>query len=196
MKKKMFVLLALLLLSNNMIFSSSLYKKAISKKHSLYSNEQAKGIGDIITVLITENSSAAQNVQTQSNGTMNASLSQGTGLFNFISGNLASSTNNSVGYNGKGTNQRSGNINATISATIIEVLDNGYYKVQGIRKIKISEEEQEITVTGIIRPEDIEDNNTINSNKIAEAKIEYSGNGSLSITQKPGLFTRVLHWLF
>ncbi len=87
---------------------------------------------------------------------------------------------------------RSEAINLTIAAVVTQVLPNGNLVIQGSQEVKTNNELRELTVAGIVRPEDISSTNTINHTQIAEARIYYGGNGDVSRIQKAPAAQRLL----
>lgn len=133
-------------------------------------DKRAFQIGDSLTLLIIENSSA----KTGKGSTEGRDLSLEGGY---------SSTNNqengsvSMGYNNDADNSRqhSGSLKAAITTTVTEYNDNGLLKVEGSQKIVVDGEKQLITVSGWLRPADITRDNTVLSTRLSNAEIEYTG---------------------
>jgi len=103
-------------------------------------------------------------------------------------------------YSGSGTTTRSGSMDAKISVTVKEIMPNGNLMLEGTRNINVNDDTQMITISGIVRPEDIGPDNTVLSIYMANAEIKYKGQGQS--TQKPGLVTGVtnvllapFHWV-
>ncbi len=90
---------------------------------------------------------------------------------------------------------RSGGLTAKISARVEKVLTNGTLSIKGTKVIQINDEKQNLVIKGVIRPEDISSDNTILSTYVAEAQIEYEGNGPVGEKTSPGIITRILDWL-
>ncbi len=170
------------------------------KSPFLFIDKRASRVGDIITVLISESSSASKNASTEleRESSLTAALTALLGYEEAIraknsrfnpSSALDVSTKNTFGSDG--TTSRSGQLSATISAKIVEILPSGNMAIEGRREITVNEEEQIIKLSGLIRPEDIGPENTILSRYIADAKITYTGEGILGDKQRPGWFTRI-----
>ncbi|MCP4690951.1 MAG: flagellar basal body L-ring protein FlgH [Desulfobacterales bacterium] len=173
----------------------------------LFTNYTARIVGDIVTVKIVENASAKGVAETGTE--KDSSLTAGIdGFFNaekrfptskpFLNpfSKVAGSFKNE--FTGKGEIKRSNNLNAYISARVVQVMPGGNLRITGSRYVNLNSEEQIITLSGVIRPEDISANNEIRSTYIADARISYHGVGVLSEHQNPGWLTRTLNvvWPF
>ena len=99
-------------------------------------------------------------------------------------------------FDGSGETSRDESMTASITARVIDVLPNGTLVIQGSREIKVNNENQRITLSGLIRPVDISPDNTILSSYVANARIEYSGSGSVSDKQRPGWLTRFVDFIW
>ena len=171
------------------------------ESNSLWSEEQAsmyrdKGdyeVGDLVTVLIEEDASAVQSAVSDSSKGSDIDVGAGSGILSFLNPF-------SFGYSGSesadGSTERAGTLEADITVTIEEVLDNGNFKIAGNKNIKINDETQKIKLTGIIRPSDIKADNTIESQLVAEPEIEYEGKGIVGDKQDRGIISRVFNFIF
>jgi flagellar L-ring protein precursor FlgH len=95
-------------------------------------------------------------------------------------------------FNGSGSTTRKENLNATITARVIDVLANGNMLIEGRRNVLVNNEDQIIILTGTVRPRDVTPDNLVNSNLIADARIAYSGKGIISDRQQPGWLMGVI----
>jgi len=92
---------------------------------------------------------------------------------------------------GKGSVARQEKVELTVAALVMEVLPNGALLVSGRQEVRVNAEMRELTVAGIIRPEDIASDNTIRHTQMAEARISYGGRGQLSAVQRPRIGQRI-----
>lgn len=163
---------------------------------SLFADQKANRLGDAITVLILESSSAMNDAKTatarNSDISLGAKVSTGTGTGTDISGGVGTGNQ----FKGEGTTSNRGSVRAKLSAHVDSVLANGNLVINGSRSITINGEEQTIAVSGVVRPSDIMADNTVYSFNISDAKITVQGEGSLTKVQEPGWLTKVFHWLF
>jgi flagellar L-ring protein precursor FlgH len=163
---------------------------------SFFNDQRASRIGDIITVQIEIDDSAE--LSNSSNRQREASTSAGVSnffgletvagqIFNnaFDPSNLISADADSE-HRGTGAINREEKIELTVAAVIVDRLPNGNLVLAGRQEVRINGELRELTVSGIIRPEDVTAANTINQTQIAEARISYGGRGQISAVQRPG----------
>lgn len=188
------LLLAMLLVTTNG-FCESLWRQAEEEQmgQSIFSETKGHKVGDIITVLITENSAATQKATTQNKKSTNVNSKAGTGPLNFIPGMSMSTSGD---FSGDGTTSRSGTITAKISARVTKIYPNGNLAIEGRRIIRINDEVQEITISGIARTLDISSDNTILSTFLADAQIKYKGNGIVGNSNKQSVVKKLTDWLF
>lgn len=156
-------------------------------------DKRAAGIGDIITVIIVEESQATQQASSDSISSSRVEAGPGLGIFDFFD---AFRISGGDAFDSQGVTTRRGALRAEMSVKILDILENGNFLIGGHKSIIVNDEEQKISLTGVIRPGDISGENTIESIYIADVRIEYQGEGVIGDYQKPGLITRFLRWLF
>jgi len=171
---------------------------------NLFSDTKARKVNDIVTIIITEQvtqSSKATKKLTESNkdngGLFDASVSGGVSIGgkNYalkktgISLGLPS-MNSDRSFNGSGVQDRNEKFQTTISARIVKVLKNGNYYIYGTREIYVDGQKQIIQIAGVIRPQDISPNNTIDSKYISDAKIKYVTQGDIKEYTEPNWFVK------
>ncbi len=160
----------------------------------LFSEHRARDVGDIVTIIVSESATASQKATTSSKESSSAGTDAGVGLLRFLSQSSAGAKND---FSGDGTTSRSGTLSARITAVISKKLPNGNLVIEGVRRIKVNRETQEIVLSGIIRPQDITEKNTIESTYLANAEIKYKGSGSIGgDLQRPGFINKIFNFLF
>ena len=159
---------------------------------SFFKDQRAHQIGDLLTVTvnITDQANFANESQRDRTSKESANLNDFIGK-QLLSGNAAKALNGAIlstdstsQYDGKGTIQRQETLQTNIAAVVTQVLPNGNLVVEGKQEIRVNFEIRELIVAGIVRPEDIQSDNTVDSHKIAEARIAYGGKGQITDVQQ------------
>lgn len=147
-------------------------------------------VGDLVTVLLNESTQAARSQKTDlSKDAANTAVPSGvtsrlTQTLPLLGGvNLNASKTTSTG---KGTADQQASLSGSVTVTVIEILANGNLVVRGEKKLGLSEGTEVIQVSGVIRPQDIGPNGTVQSLRLANAQISYRGSGDLASASKPG----------
>ncbi len=196
-RKTSFLLVNFLLLGlYQNLLADSLYP--VEGSSSIYTEKRARRVGDVITVIINEDTNATQAAGGQYQKTGSDAIGAGFGV-GALGQNVLNTTNNigvgaSSAHRGQGTSSRKTVITGQMTAKIISVLPSGNYLVEGTRYVEVNDEKQTVEVTGEIRPDDISSDNTVSSLRVANAKIKLTGTGPASESSKPGLLTRILSW--
>ena len=160
---------------------------------SFFKDQRAHQIGDLLTVTvnITDQANFANESQRDRTSKESANLNDFIGK-QLLSGNAAKALNGAIlstdstsQYDGKGTIQRQETLQTNIAAVVTQVLPNGNLVVEGKQEIRVNAEMRELIVAGIVRPEDIQSDNPIDSSKIAQARISYGGRGQIFDFQQP-----------
>ena len=156
---------------------------------SLYSDIRAHKVGDIITINLTEATQARKSATSEITKANSNSIDPifGGGQNITVNGNpLDFRYNDSFDTSRESDANQSNSLQGRISANVMKVLSNGHLVVRGEKWISINNGEEFIRVTGIVRSEDILPDNTIDSTRIANARIQYSGTGTFAESQKVG----------
>jgi len=162
---------------------------------SLFSDVRAYRVGDAVTIMIVEETIADNSASTQQNRSTSLSADMGVNVGSTdIGGTVDLGTGNN--FTGRGQTSRNESFRTRLSARVIGVEQNGNLKIEGKRTFQLNGENQSITLTGFIRPVDIQNDNSIPSYNIMDLSIAYQGEGSLTETQEPGLITKFLRLLF
>jgi len=165
-------------------------------------------VGDLVTVTLEEDFTSSQGATTDVDKDSSISLETGSilglptnlGISNFLGSgndfdpNLTASTARST--SGSGTTTREGSMSGTIAAIITEELASGNFRIKGRRSVTVNNEEQLMIIEGIIRKVDIGFDNTISSQRIANASITYTGDGVISDEQNVGWMMRFFAWVW
>jgi len=192
--KRILAILAILLL---LPFSVKVFGNDFGQAQSLFTDIKANKVGDILTVLIYEQSRASSKVESKTEKSTKSSVKGGPGVgtLDFIP-LFGADGENSNKFDGKGENVRDGSLRAKMSVTVIEIRENGDLIIEGSRTIGISGDRETLTLTGVVRQKDISPDNTIDSYLIADAEIHYTGKGNNNTASRPGFVTRLLNWIF
>jgi flagellar L-ring protein precursor FlgH len=168
--------------------AQSLYDEASFQ--SLTADRRAYRPGDVLTVLVFENSSATTSADTttEKHGSVGAALTT-------PNHDKRANIELTEDFTGKGRIQRSGRLLATLSVSVQDVAPNGDLFIAGAQVIEVNGEKQHIQIAGRVRPVDVSESNTVASSRVADARITYVGDGLLGEKQRAGILTRFLSWL-
>ncbi len=161
---------------------------------AFFKDQRANKVGDILTVSIDirDNASISNDTSTSRETSVDGGVSKFFGLESTLAkilpgapdtGHLVTSGSNSS-LAGSGSVNRAEAVSLTIAAVVSAVLPNGNLVIQGRQEVRINQELRELTIAGLVRPEDITAANTIRHTQIAEARVSYGGRGALSRVQK------------
>lgn len=180
----------------------------------LFSDNRAKRMGDIVLVNIVETSEAKNKASTKAE--KDSSIDIGVDAFfgknkiypvplgqvfhngpnlgpaGAVGASPIVSASSGTKFDGDGETTRESTVTATVAARVTQVFPNGLLQVEGSREIRVNGETQIIVLHGLVRARDIGPNNSVSSNYLADAKIEYYGQGVLADKQSPGWLSRAL----
>ena len=160
-----------------------------------FRDPKAHYVNDMVTILVLETTQAVASANAKNS--RNTSASAGFNTFfgaekhiaelpNFISGRSNSN------FEGKGSTSRATVLETALTARVIDVLPNGYLVLEGMREIRVNDENQSVYLTGVVRPEDISPDNSVLSSSIAQMSVRVQGRGVVSQPIKPGWLYRIL----
>lgn len=160
----------------------------------LFEDLKAGRVGDILTVRLVERTDASKNSQTQTSRSANAALANPEVFGRPITRGgvplLGGSLDGETSFDGSGASSQSNSLSGDITVTVIDRQPNGNLVIQGEKWVTINQGREFIRVTGIIRPKDIETDNSVLSTRIANAQIDYSAKGALADANRMGLLSR------
>ena len=154
-----------------------------------FADERPGRVGDIVTVLIDERTDAKDEATMDVQKSANHSFTDGTGILKILRSLSFSGSSTSAG---DGSVERKHHATGTLACLVTEVLPNGNLIIEGTRDIRTSEEILQFQLIGVIRPQDVNSDNEINSKLVANAELSVKGHGTISRTQNPGIVTRIL----
>ena len=161
----------------------------------LYAGTRAARVGDPVTILLIESTTASKSVNSKSSKDGGASITPPTeGLLSFLNPNALKASSSSS-FNGGGNAAQTSSLASTLSVTIAEVRANGTALVKGEKKMLLSQGDEWIRFSGIIRLADIDQENRIASTRVADAHIEYTGKGALQRASKQGWLGRFFNMI-
>lgn len=186
------------------VLASSLYDLS-DHSSGIYAGRRDFRIGDVITIFISEATSAVQEAGTQTSGRSIVDAQ-----FDSVWNQLAMNNGNDerlqqrreygIGggsqYDGVGQTTRKSSVKAVMSGVVTRIFDNGNLYIVGEHRIKVNEETEMIQISGILRPDYINDQNAVFSYQIADLQITLQGDGVVADKQTPGFFSRITSWLF
>lgn len=160
----------------------------------LYTDQQATKVGDIITVIFDEQYQSSKSAETSADKSSNTNMGV-PNLLGTVPGwknlTMDSETANDRQFSGKGEADRSNSLSGQISVTVSDILPNGILRIRGEKWLTLSEGDEYIRISGMIRPQDITPDNTVASSKVADARISFGGRGNLNNSTKQGWADRI-----
>ena len=157
--------------SNGAIFQTVSYRP-------LFEDRRARHVGDLLTIVINEKTSAGKTGSDTGSKTNSTSFSVGKllGLNSAVTGNMGVDTKGANKYEDKDASTSSNNFTSTLSVTVTEVLSNGYLAVSGEKQVAFDKGNEYIRFSGIVNPDTILNGNQVSSTQVADARLEYRSN--------------------
>ncbi len=172
--------------------NGSIYKPGFGV--SLFSDTKAHRIGDLITVVLSENTTAQKTASTSSNKDQTVDFAAPTLLGGPVLHNNKEILNNQVdmgnSFAGDGASSQSNSLNGSITVFVAQVLPNGNLVIRGEKKMTLNQGDEYLRISGIVRPADVSPSNTVPSTKVANAEILYSGDGAINDANRQGWLAR------
>jgi len=196
-------------------FAGSLWKDGVTDERGMFADKRARRVGDIVTIVVQETSTLSNSVRLKTDKDSKAGVEGvASNLLNQFLGNLPSKIFNTQiqqqlptgvtlpstpslpvsganSYTGGGEIKNSQTITNRCAVQVIDVLPNGNLVVEGIRQVSFSKERQFASLRGVIRPYDVQPDNTVISSNIADARIDIVAEGVLTDAQKKGWLLRL-----
>ena len=167
----------------------------IDNNLALFSDVKARRVGDTITILLNERMQASKSASTDASKSTSVDTGAPVLLGGTVTYNgkdiLTNQWETEQDFAGKGSSSQSNRLDGSITVTVAEVYPNGNLYVRGEKWLTLNQGEEYVQVSGIIRPVDIATDNTLPSFKIADARITYSGNGTVADSNRQGLLAKL-----
>ncbi len=169
--------------------------------NTLFADFRARHVNDMVTIIVKESATSSDDAKAENNRewSANTKLTKLFGLKDELSdlfGVKDPSTlldmSSKGDFKGKGKNTQKTTLETRIAALVVEELPNGNLVIEGRRDLFVNGERKVLAIRGVVRPQDISPDNTISSEYVANAQIIYQGEGIVSQSQQPGLFTKLL----
>jgi flagellar L-ring protein precursor FlgH len=161
---------------------------------ALFENAVARRVGDTLTIRLNENTNASKSSSTSTKKSTSVDFPGATIAGRPVTANgtpiLNASVDNNTEFDGEGDSKQSNRLQGDLTVTVAQRLPNGNLLVRGQKWIQINQGKEYVRIQGIVRPIDIDPDNSISSLKVADAMIAYGGKGALADANKPGLLSR------
>jgi flagellar L-ring protein precursor FlgH len=166
----------------------------VGRDVDLFENPIARHVGDVVTIVLSESTNAQKSATTKTQKSTSNTL-PGVSLFGspvtihgaqVLSGNL----NDASKFDGEGNSAQSNSLTGYITTTVAKVLPNGNLYIKGEKKIWINQGQENVVLSGVIRPIDLAPDNTIPSSRVANARISYGGKGAINDANAAGWLSR------
>lgn len=172
--------------------SGAIYQPA--RGLSLFEDVKARRIGDTLTIRLAEKTqaskSASSDASKESSVDTGVPIIGGKGITRNGKDILNNEWETEQDFAGKGSSSQSNSLSGNITVTVAEVYPNGNLLVRGEKWLTLNQGEEFVQISGIVRPVDIASDNSVDSYKVADARITYSGQGTLADANRPGILTR------
>jgi flagellar L-ring protein precursor FlgH len=167
---------------------------AAGNEMSLFTDLRARRVGDVLTIVLQEATSASKSASTSTRKATDISLPGPT-----IAGRPVTAGGTSVldmgvsgdrEFDGEGSASQSNRLQGNITVTVVRRLQNGNLVVQGQKWLRLNHGDEFVQIAGIVRPYDVREDNTVTSDRVADARISYGGKGVIASANQPGWLDR------
>lgn len=167
--------------------SGAIYQ--VSRNYNLYGDTKALNVGDVLTVLLQESTSASKNAETSITKDQEVNLPEPT-ILGYDNIGLNAFANFERDFEGSAEADQSNSLAGSITVSVTEVLPNGVLRVRGEKWLSLTNGDEYIRMTGLVRPQDIQPDNTVASNRVADARFAYGGTGDFDQANQMGWLAR------
>jgi flagellar L-ring protein FlgH len=166
----------------------------------LFADLKARRVGDVLTIVLNESTNASKSAITKTTKASSV-VDTGPSIFGksittkgvpILDTNMSGANS----FDGEGSSSQGNSLVGSLTVTVTEVQANGNLVVQGDKSLKLNQGDEFIHISGVVRPADVSTNNTVTSDKIADAHISYSGKGVIDNSNRMGWLTRFFNSVF
>jgi len=158
---------------------------------SLFQDRRAYRVGDVLTVILDENTKSSKDSDTSMDRSTDVSVEAPT-LGKLSLSELTAALRSNRSFSGEASATQRNSLSGSITVTVARTFPNGILEIQGEKWIKLNQGDEFVRLKGLVRVDDINDNNQVASERIANAQITYAGRGALADSNEPGWLTRFL----
>ena len=172
--------------------NGSIYRTGFGAQ-ALFEDRRPRFVGDILTILVSENINASKNSAADASRSGSAATTLGVipKIFGGLLGGLDAEASGKNVMSAKGGANSRNTFNGVITVTVVEVLSNGNLLVSGEKQMLINQGTEFIRFSGVVNPRTVSANNTVPSTQVADARIEYSAKGYIDEAQTMGWLQRL-----
>jgi flagellar L-ring protein precursor FlgH len=167
---------------------------AAGRDVALFEDLKARRIGDLLTIVLRESTSASKSASTKTKKDTSIDLPGPTLAGRAVTVNgkpiLESSLEGTREFDGQGSSSQSNTLSGNITVTVVNRLPNGNLLVQGEKWLRLNQGDEFVRISGVIRPYDIQQDNTVTSDRVADARISYGGRGMVASANRAGWLAR------
>lgn len=187
------VALSLVCFGASTVAAQSLWGGGGASDWGLFSDRRAHNVGDILSIIISERTTLTNTKSYSNEKSGSQNLGAGSGIFDVIK---AAGISGSDEFSADGASTATNRVTANVAVTIVDVEPNGNLVIEGTQSIWQGRDENKITIRGVVRPDDVNMDNTVLSTKIANATVKFDGKGPLNAKQRQGILTQIFNFLF
>jgi flagellar L-ring protein precursor FlgH len=167
---------------------------------ALFADLKARRVGDVLTIVLNEATNASKNATTKTSKTSAVNdtgpLIFGRSITTKGVPVLDTTLSGATSFDGEGSSSQGNSLVGSLTVTVVEVQANGNLLVQGEKSLRLNQGDEFIRISGMVRPADVSTNNTVTSDRIADAHISYSGKGVIANSNRMGWLSRFFNSVF
>ncbi len=160
----------------------------------LFADLKARRVGDVLTIRLTESTNASKNAVTKTQKTTGVTNTGPTVFGKTVTAHGLPigtvSMNGADSFDGEGTSTQSNSLAGSITVTVVDVRANGNLVVQGDKTLRLNQGDERVLISGVVRPADIATDNSVTSDRVADARIGYAGKGVVNSANSMGWLAR------